>query len=102
MLIDKFCSPDKPPIEELQYFLDFQVPIVWAPAPPGIAGHTRKEPVCPSLQFSLIGQKLFISTEQVKLTLRSKHLSVVIPCSSIYTRKINSIALTLPDLVLID
>jgi len=65
---DKFCFPDKPPIEELQYFLDFQVPLVWAPAPPGIAGHHRKEPVCPSLQFSLMGPKLFISTEQVKST----------------------------------
>ncbi|RCV27351.1 hypothetical protein SEVIR_5G321000v4 [Setaria viridis] len=57
----------KPPIEELQYFLDFQVPLVWAPAPPGIAGHHRKEPVCPSLQFSLMGPKLFISTEQISV-----------------------------------
>jgi hypothetical protein len=65
---DKLYFPDKPPIEELQYFLDFQVPLVWAPAPPGIAGHHRKEPVCPSLQFSLMGPKLFISTEQVKAT----------------------------------
>ncbi|AQL00517.1 MACPF domain-containing protein CAD1 [Zea mays] len=57
----------KPPIEELQYFLDFRVPLVWAPAPPGIAGHHRKEPVCPSLQFSLMGPKLFISTEQISV-----------------------------------
>ncbi|KAI4963685.1 hypothetical protein ZWY2020_011206, partial [Hordeum vulgare] len=57
----------KPPIEELQYFLDFQVPLVWAPVPPGIAGQNRKEPVCPSLQFSLMGPKLFVSTEQVSV-----------------------------------
>ncbi|GJM93134.1 hypothetical protein PR202_ga09663 [Eleusine coracana subsp. coracana] len=57
----------KPPIEELQYFLDFQVPVVWAPAPPGIAAHNRKEPVCPSLQFSLMGPKLLISTEQISV-----------------------------------
>ncbi|CAM0882723.1 unnamed protein product [Alopecurus aequalis] len=57
----------KPPIEELQYFLDFQVPLVWAPVPPGIAGQNRKEPVCPSLQFSLMGPKLFVSTEQISV-----------------------------------
>ena len=58
-------SPDKPPIEELQYFLEFQVQRVWAPAPVNIPGHQRKEPVCPSLQFSLMGPKLYISAEQV-------------------------------------
>uniref|UniRef100_J3L418 MACPF domain-containing protein n=1 Tax=Oryza brachyantha TaxID=4533 RepID=J3L418_ORYBR len=57
----------KPQIEELQYFLDFQVPLVWAPIPPGIAGQHRKEPVCPSLQFSLMGPKLFVSTEQISV-----------------------------------
>ncbi|URE22139.1 MAC Perforin domain containing protein [Musa troglodytarum] len=58
---------DKPPIEELQYFLDFQVQRVWAPAPVNIPGHQRKEPVCPSLQFSLMGPKLYISSEQVSV-----------------------------------
>ncbi|XP_009416434.2 MACPF domain-containing protein CAD1 [Musa acuminata AAA Group] len=57
----------KPPIEELQYFLDFQVQRVWAPAPVNIPGHQRKEPVCPSLQFSLMGPKLYISSEQVSV-----------------------------------
>ncbi|XP_074592547.1 MACPF domain-containing protein CAD1-like [Curcuma longa] len=57
----------KPPIEELQYFLEFQVQRVWAPAPVNIPGHQRKEPVCPSLQFSLMGPKLYISTEQVSV-----------------------------------
>ncbi|MFS7988489.1 putative membrane attack complex component/perforin (MACPF) domain-containing protein [Helianthus anomalus] len=52
----------KPPIEDLQYFLEFQIPRVWAPEQSNIQ---RKEPVCPSLQFSLMGPKLFISLEQV-------------------------------------
>ncbi|XP_076932829.1 MACPF domain-containing protein CAD1-like [Bidens hawaiensis] len=52
----------KPPIEDLQYFLEFQIPRVWAPEQSSIQ---RKEPVCPSLQFSLMGPKLYISLEQV-------------------------------------
>lgn len=56
---------DKPPIEELRYFLEFQVKRVWSPLPVNIPGHQRKEPVCPSLQFSLMGPKLNVSTEQV-------------------------------------
>ncbi|XP_028764465.1 MACPF domain-containing protein CAD1 [Neltuma alba] len=55
----------KPPIEELRYFLEFQIPRVWAPLHDGIPGHQRKEPVCPSLQFSMMGQKLYVSQEQV-------------------------------------
>ncbi|XP_072994599.1 MACPF domain-containing protein CAD1-like [Typha latifolia] len=57
----------KPPMEELQYFFEFQVPRVWAPAPVSMPGHQRKEPVCPSLQFSLMGPKLYISSEQVSV-----------------------------------
>ncbi|KAG0494198.1 hypothetical protein HPP92_005192 [Vanilla planifolia] len=57
----------KPPIEELQYFLDFQVERIWAPAHVNIPGHQRKEPVCPSLQFSLMGPKLYVSTDQVSV-----------------------------------
>nr|XP_043609616.1 MACPF domain-containing protein CAD1 [Erigeron canadensis] len=52
----------KPPIEDLQYFLEFQISRVWAPEQSNIQ---RKEPVCPSLQFSLMGPKLYISPEQV-------------------------------------
>ncbi|KAI9074915.1 hypothetical protein K1719_043144 [Acacia pycnantha] len=55
----------KPPIEELRYFLEFQIPRVWAPLHDRIPGHQRKEPVCPSLQFSIMGQKLYVSQEQV-------------------------------------
>ncbi|KAI8568150.1 hypothetical protein RHMOL_Rhmol02G0175100 [Rhododendron molle] len=52
----------KPPIEDLQYFLDFQIARAWAPEQSNIQ---RKEPVCPSLQFSLMGPKLYISPDQV-------------------------------------
>ncbi|XVE88276.1 hypothetical protein DITRI_Ditri19aG0056600 [Diplodiscus trichospermus] len=52
----------KPPIEDLQYFLDFQIARVWAPEQSNIQ---RKEPVCSSLQFSLMGPKLYISPDQV-------------------------------------
>ncbi|MED6122612.1 cinnamoyl-Coa reductase [Stylosanthes scabra] len=55
----------KPPIEELRYFLEFQIPRVWAPLRDRIPGHQRKEPVCPSLQFSIMGQKLYVSQEQI-------------------------------------
>ncbi|XP_027105637.1 MACPF domain-containing protein CAD1 [Coffea arabica] len=52
----------KPPIEDLQYFLDFQIARVWAPEQKNLQ---RKEPVCSSLQFSLMGPKLYISPDQV-------------------------------------
>ncbi|KAK9267764.1 hypothetical protein L1049_010198 [Liquidambar formosana] len=52
----------KPPIEDLQYFLEFQIARVWAPEQSNIQ---RKEPVCSSLQFSLMGPKLHISPDQV-------------------------------------
>ncbi|KAG5235130.1 MACPF domain-containing protein [Salix suchowensis] len=52
----------KPPIEDLQYFLDFQIAKGWAPEQNNLL---RKEPVCQSLQFSLMGPKLYISPDQV-------------------------------------
>ncbi|KAI3408017.1 MACPF domain-containing protein [Psidium guajava] len=52
----------KPPIEDLQYFLDFQIARVWAPEQKNLQ---RKEPVCSFLQFSLMGPKLYISPDQV-------------------------------------
>ncbi|PKI75206.1 hypothetical protein CRG98_004430 [Punica granatum] len=52
----------KPPIEDLQYFLDFQIARIWAPEQNNLQ---RKEPVCPSLQFSLMGPKLYIKPDQV-------------------------------------
>lgn len=58
-------SADKPQIEELRYFLEYQVPRIWAPVQDRLPGQSRKEPVCPSLQFSMMGQKLYVSQEQV-------------------------------------
>ncbi|XP_057972866.1 MACPF domain-containing protein CAD1-like [Malania oleifera] len=57
----------KPRIEELRYFLEFQIPRVWAPVHDKLPGIQRKEPVCPSLQFSIMGQKLYVSQEQVSV-----------------------------------
>ncbi|KAL3615776.1 cinnamoyl-Coa reductase [Castilleja foliolosa] len=57
----------KPQIEELRYFLEFQVPRIWAPVLDRFPGQPRKEPVCPSLQFSMMGQKLYVSQEQVSV-----------------------------------
>lgn len=58
-------TADKPPIEELQYFLEYQIPKQWSPVFDLPLGPPRKEPVCPSLQFSLMGPKLYVSTSQV-------------------------------------
>ncbi|KAF8391168.1 hypothetical protein HHK36_023469 [Tetracentron sinense] len=55
----------KPPIEELQYFLEFQIARAWAPEQSNLPGYQRKEPVCPFLQFSLMGPKLYISPDQI-------------------------------------
>ncbi|KAA8517660.1 hypothetical protein F0562_015134 [Nyssa sinensis] len=57
----------KPQIEELRYFLEFQIPRIWAPVQNKLPGPQRKEPVCPSLQFSMMGQKLYISQEQISV-----------------------------------
>ncbi|GLT41744.1 hypothetical protein SLA2020_157870 [Shorea laevis] len=57
----------KPQIEELRYFFEFQIPRTWAPLQDKIPGHQRKEPVCPSLQFSIMGQKLYVSQEQISV-----------------------------------
>lgn len=53
---------DKPPLEDLQYFLEFQMARVWAPEQSSLQ---RKEPICSFLQFSLIGPKLYVSPEPV-------------------------------------
>ena len=67
--------PDKPPIEDLQYFLDFQIAQVWAPEQNSLQ---RKEPVCSSLQFSLMGPKLYISPDQVLLLVLISSLIAII------------------------
>nr|GLL32864.1 MACPF domain-containing protein At1g14780 [Ipomoea trifida] len=57
----------KPPIADLQYFLDFQAHKIWAPVhndlPLGPTTNRSIRP--PALQFNLIGPKLYINPTQV-------------------------------------
>ncbi|KAK7362812.1 hypothetical protein VNO77_04935 [Canavalia gladiata] len=58
----------KPAIEELHQFLEFQLPRQWAPMygdlPLGF-GHKYKRNMSPSLQFTLMGPKLYVNTVKV-------------------------------------
>lgn len=59
---------DKPPIEELHQFLEFQLPRQWAPTySEHPLGPQRKKASSPSLQFSIMGPKLYINTTQVSI-----------------------------------
>ncbi|KAH0893676.1 hypothetical protein HID58_056105 [Brassica napus] len=56
----------KPPIEELQQFLEFQLPRQWAPVYGDLPlGLRRRKQSSPSLQFSLMGPKLYVNTSKV-------------------------------------
>ncbi|KAK3207103.1 hypothetical protein Dsin_021149 [Dipteronia sinensis] len=56
----------KPPIEELQQFLEFQLPRQWAPVYGDLSlGLRCKKQSSPSLQFTLMGPKLYVNTVQV-------------------------------------
>ncbi|KAG8650306.1 MACPF domain-containing protein At4g24290 isoform X1 [Manihot esculenta] len=56
----------KPPIEELHQFLEFQLPRQWAPVFSELPlGPQRKQQSTASLQFSLMGPKLFVNTTPV-------------------------------------
>ena len=62
-----FCT-DKPPIEDLRNFLEFQSPKEWAPAFGDLPlGPPRKQQGNPSLQFRLLGPKLQINTTPVSI-----------------------------------
>ncbi|KAK9064258.1 hypothetical protein SSX86_015638 [Deinandra increscens subsp. villosa] len=56
----------KPPIEELEQFLEFQLPRQWAPAYGDLplAPRRRKTP-SPSLQFTFLGPRLYVNTIKV-------------------------------------
>lgn len=57
---------DKPPIEELHLFLEFQLPRQWAPVFSDLPlGPQRKQHSSASLQFSPMGPKLFVNTAVV-------------------------------------
>nr|GEY96821.1 hypothetical protein [Tanacetum cinerariifolium] len=56
----------KPPIEELQQFLEFQLPTRWAPEFGVLAvGPEGKQQHNASLQFKFMGPKLYVNTNQV-------------------------------------
>ncbi|XP_024983999.1 MACPF domain-containing protein At4g24290-like [Cynara cardunculus var. scolymus] len=56
----------KPPIEELQQFLEFQLPKQWAPEFGVLAvGPEGKQQNNASLQFRFLGPKLYVNTNQV-------------------------------------
>ncbi|GAA0160505.1 hypothetical protein LIER_17047 [Lithospermum erythrorhizon] len=56
----------KPPIEELHQFLEFQLPRQWAPVFSDLPlGPQRRQQSSASLQFSLLGPRLYINTNPV-------------------------------------
>ncbi|KAL8481058.1 hypothetical protein ACS0TY_027549 [Phlomoides rotata] len=56
----------KPALEDLPYFLEFQVPRQWAPLFCELPlRHQRKKTSFPSLQFNLLGPKIYVSSSQV-------------------------------------
>ncbi|XP_058213014.1 MACPF domain-containing protein At1g14780 isoform X2 [Rhododendron vialii] len=59
----------KPPIGDLQYFLDFQGHKIWAPIhsdlPLGPGPTTNSALRTPTLQFNIMGPKLYVNTSQV-------------------------------------
>ncbi|CAN4108178.1 unnamed protein product [Withania somnifera] len=56
----------KPPIEELHQFLEFQLPRQWAPVFGDLPlGPQRRHLSFPSLQFSLLGSRLYVNTTPV-------------------------------------
>ncbi|KAM0040407.1 putative MACPF domain-containing protein CAD1/NSL1 [Helianthus debilis subsp. tardiflorus] len=65
----KICSwllVDKPPIDELQQFLEFQLPRQLAPVFNDLPlGPHRKQQSMPSLQFSFCWPRLYINTSLV-------------------------------------
>lgn len=76
-----FLLTDKPPIEELHQFLEFQLPRQWAPVFSELPlGPQRKQQSTSSLQFSFMGPKLFVNTTPVKHFLTLKFLWLFVGC----------------------
>ncbi|XP_027165467.1 MACPF domain-containing protein At1g14780-like [Coffea eugenioides] len=56
----------KPALDDLQYFLEFQVPRQWSPLYCELPlRHQIRKASCPKLQFSFLGPKLHVSSSQV-------------------------------------
>ncbi|KAI3420721.1 MACPF domain-containing protein [Psidium guajava] len=61
----------KPAPGDLQYFLEFQVPRQWVPTFCELPlRHQRRKTSCPSLQFSFMGPKIYVSSTQVTSNLK--------------------------------
>ncbi|GAB4851849.1 hypothetical protein Ancab_031248 [Ancistrocladus abbreviatus] len=61
----------KPPTEDLQYFLEFQVSRQWAPMYNELPlQHQRLTASCPSLQFGFMGSKIHVNSVQVSSGLK--------------------------------
>ena len=59
---------DKPPIEELRQFFEFQLPRQWAPVFSELPlGPQRRQQNNAFLQFSFMGPKLYVNTNPVNL-----------------------------------
>lgn len=58
---------DKPPISDLQYFLDFQSHKIWAPIHNDLplGPTTNMASQSPALHFNFMGPKLYVNTTQV-------------------------------------
>ncbi|EAZ23020.1 hypothetical protein OsJ_06716 [Oryza sativa Japonica Group] len=80
----------KPDPEDLQHFLEFQVPLQWAPLfNELILGPQKRKGSYPSLQFRFLGPKLQVSTSQVS----SSHKPVVGLRLYLEGRKCNRLAI---------
>ncbi|KAE8707548.1 MACPF domain-containing protein NSL1 [Hibiscus syriacus] len=61
-----FKPCNKPQIEELHVFLEFQLPRQWAPVYGDLPlGLKRRKQASPSLQFTFMGPKLYVNTARV-------------------------------------
>ncbi len=61
-----FSGADKPRVEELHQFLEFQLPRQWAPVYSDLPlGPQRKRQSSASLPVNLIGPKLYVCTNMV-------------------------------------
>lgn len=61
-----FLLTDKPPLEELHPFLEFQLPRQWAPVFSELPlGPQRRQQNFASLQFSFMGPRLYVNTAMV-------------------------------------
>lgn len=75
-----YFGADKPPIADLQYFLDFQTHKAWAPIyndlPLGLT--TNKATKSPAIHINMMGPKLYVNTSQVLIVLCSKEICLIV------------------------